>query len=60
MTETANAAMKSNRWQGSDGIITEGQDGDLNANNDGRGFKGMFGVSSWRTLEIAQLCGYRP
>ncbi|CCO29595.1 hypothetical protein BN14_03612 [Rhizoctonia solani AG-1 IB] len=42
MTETANAAMKSNRWQGSDGIITEGQDGDLNANNDGRGFKAIF------------------
>jgi hypothetical protein len=41
MTETAVAAMKSTKWQGSDGIITEAQDGDYNTNNDGRGFKGM-------------------
>ncbi|GAB1522980.1 hypothetical protein RhiTH_006109 [Rhizoctonia solani] len=42
MTETVNAAVKSNHWQGSDGIITEGQDGDLNTNNDGRIFKAVF------------------
>ncbi|KAG8694330.1 hypothetical protein FRC09_009911 [Ceratobasidium sp. 395] len=42
MTEIAAAAMKNTKWQGSDGIITEGQDGDYNTNNDGRGFKAIF------------------
>ncbi|KAF8604641.1 endo-1,6-alpha-mannosidase [Ceratobasidium sp. AG-I] len=42
MTETVAAAVKSTKWQGSDGIITEGQDGDLNTNNDGRIFKAVF------------------
>ncbi|CAE6461717.1 unnamed protein product [Rhizoctonia solani] len=38
--ETANAAVKARAWQGDDGIITEGQGGDLNTNDDARGFKG--------------------
>ncbi|CAE6509828.1 unnamed protein product [Rhizoctonia solani] len=42
MTETASAAVKSYQWQGEDGIITEGQDGNLNTNNDARGFKAIF------------------
>ncbi|KDN48784.1 hypothetical protein RSAG8_02771, partial [Rhizoctonia solani AG-8 WAC10335] len=37
-----NLLVSEHHWQGSDGIITEGQDGDLNTNNDGRGFKAIF------------------
>ncbi|KAH7341598.1 glycosyl hydrolase family 76-domain-containing protein [Rhizoctonia solani] len=40
--ETANAAVKARAWQGEDGIITEGQGGNLNTNDDGRGFKAIF------------------
>ncbi|KAF8733976.1 Glycosyl hydrolase family 76, partial [Rhizoctonia solani] len=42
LIETANAAIKARAWQGDDGIITEGQGGDLNKNDDARGFKAVF------------------
>ena len=42
-TVISNAAMKTNAWAGSDGIITEGAS--RNENNDGVGFKGPFADS---------------
>ncbi|KAL0581799.1 hypothetical protein V5O48_000279 [Marasmius crinis-equi] len=39
-TVVSNAAMKTNAWAGSDGIITEGAT--PNENNDGAGFKAVF------------------
>ncbi|KAL0063493.1 hypothetical protein AAF712_009587 [Marasmius tenuissimus] len=39
-TVISNAAMKTNAWGGSDGIITEGAS--RNENNDGVGFKGLL------------------
>ena len=48
LATTVAAVKTSSNWQGANGLITEGQGGDVSKNDDGREFKGAFVCAVYR------------